>query len=44
MDPFNDEEQIERRFISHQFPEMDSPAGKYDLAEPVLQDPGSDDD
>ncbi|KAL8736211.1 MAG: hypothetical protein Q9166_000366 [cf. Caloplaca sp. 2 TL-2023] len=52
MDPFNDEEQIEERFASRQFPEIDSLlmnsvihkcwAGEYDSAEAVLQDLGSD--
>ena len=53
MDPFNDEEQIEERFASRQFPEMDSLLmngvthkcwdGEYNSAEAVLQDLGSDD-
>ena len=53
MDPFKDEEQIEGRFASRQFPEMDSLvmngvthkcwAGEYNSAEAVLQDLGSDD-
>ena len=52
MDSFNNEEQIEARFASHQFPEMDSLlmnyvthkcwTGEYDSAEAVLQDLGSD--
>ena len=53
MDPFNDEERIEERFTSRQFPEVDSLlmnvvthkcwAGEYNSAEAVLQDLGSDD-
>ena len=53
MDSFNDEEEIEGRFASHQFPKMDSLlmtgvthkcwAGEYDSAETVLQDLESDD-
>jgi len=53
MDPFNNEEQIEARFASHQFPEMNSLlmnyvthkcwTGEYDSAEAVLQDLESDD-
>lgn len=52
MDPFNDEEQIQLRFTSRQFPEMESLlmnyvthncwGGKYNSAEAVLQDLGSD--
>lgn len=48
MSPFEDEEEIEERFASHQFPKMDSSlmngithkcwAGEYDSAEAVLQD------
>jgi hypothetical protein len=53
MDPLIDEEQIERRFASHQFPEMDFLlmncvthkcwAGEYNSAEAVLHDLRSDD-
>ncbi len=53
MDPLIDEEQIERRFASHQFPEMDYLlmncvthkcwAGEYNSAEAVLHDLRSDD-
>ncbi|KAI4264786.1 MAG: hypothetical protein L6R42_000125 [Xanthoria sp. 1 TBL-2021] len=48
LNPFDDEEQIEARFVSRQFPEMDSVlmncvthkcwAGDYESAEAVLQD------
>ena len=52
LDPFNDEKQIETRFASRQFPELESLlmnrvthkcwAGEYDSAEAVLQDLRSD--
>ncbi|KAL9033168.1 MAG: hypothetical protein Q9180_006094 [Flavoplaca navasiana] len=52
MDPFDDEKQIEARFASHQFPEMEFLlmncvtrkcwAGEYDSAEAVLRDLGFD--
>lgn len=52
LSPFEDEEEIEGRFASHQFPKMDSSlmngithkcwAGEYDSAEAVLQDLESD--
>lgn len=52
LDPFDDEEQIETRFTSRQFPKLESLlmnrvthkcwAGEYDSAEAVLQDLGSD--
>ncbi len=52
LDPSNDEKQIETRFASRQFPELESLlmnrvthkcwAGEYDSAEAVLQDLGSD--
>ncbi|KAL9125621.1 MAG: hypothetical protein Q9217_005197 [Psora testacea] len=52
LHPFDNEEQIEARFVSRQFPKMESPlmncvthkcwAGEYNSAEAVLQDLASD--